>query len=429
MTGRSARNVVEVSSERADLERMFDALRAAAHDGVGISRLAYSRAESQALDMVEAEAKRIGLATERDAAANLVATLPGTEPGLPFIACGSHLDSVPQGGNYDGAAGVLAALAVLSRMKKEADRPRRSVRLYALRGEESARFGKPYLGSNCLFGKLRPSDLDIKAENDGRLLGHCMREVGVDVDRIARGEVLLDPSSVAAWIELHIEQGPVLIARDLPVGIVTGIRGNIRHRAVECVGEAGHSGAVPRWLRHDAVFGMCELIANLDSHWRTLLERGHDLVLTSGIVSTDPKVNAIARIPENVRFAFEMRSQSKSTLDSIYDLFIAECAAVSRERGVTFRFDEKVEAAGAMMDKEWVERLAAAAGRLGLPAETIPSGAGHDAAVFANAGVPSSMIFVRNQNGSHNPREAMEISDLLAGVDVMHAAIKEAAMR
>jgi N-carbamoyl-L-amino-acid hydrolase len=429
MTGRSARNVVEVSSERADLARMFDALRAAAHDGVGISRLAYSRAESQALDMVEAEAKRIGLATERDAAANLVATLPGTEPGLPFIACGSHLDSVPQGGNYDGAAGVLAALAVLSRMKKEADRPRRSVRLYALRGEESARFGKPYLGSNCLFGKLRPSDLDIKAENDGRLLGHCMREVGVDVDRIARGEVLLDPSSVAAWIELHIEQGPVLIARDLPVGIVTGIRGNIRHRAVECVGEAGHSGAVPRWLRHDAVFGMCELIANLDSHWRTLLERGHDLVLTSGIVSTDPKVNAIARIPENVRFAFEMRSQSKSTLDSIYDLFIAECAAVSRERGVTFRFDEKVEAAGAMMDKEWVERLAAAAGRLGLPAETIPSGAGHDAAVFANAGVPSSMIFVRNQNGSHNPREAMEISDLLAGVDVMHAAIKEAAMR
>jgi N-carbamoyl-L-amino-acid hydrolase len=429
MTGRSARNVVEVSSERADLARMFDALRAAAHDGVGISRLAYSRAESQALDMVEAEAKRIGLATERDAAANLVATLPGTEPGLPFIACGSHLDSVPQGGNYDGAAGVLAALAVLSRMKKEADRPRRSVRLYALRGEESARFGKPYLGSNCLFGKLRPSDLDIKAENDGRLLGHCMREVGVDVDRIARGEVLLDPSSVAAWIELHIEQGPVLIARDLPVGIVTGIRGNIRHRAVECVGEAGHSGAVPRWLRHDAVFGMCELIANLDSHWRTLLERGHDLVLTSGIVSTDPKVNAIARIPESVRFAFEMRSQSQATLASAYDLFLSECAAVSRERGVSFRFDEKVEAAGAMMDKEWVERLAAAAGRLGLPAETIPSGAGHDAAVFANAGVPSSMIFVRNQNGSHNPREAMEISDLLAGVDVMHAAIKEAAMR
>jgi N-carbamoyl-L-amino-acid hydrolase len=427
MSGQNARNVVETSSERADLARMFETLRAAAHDGVGISRLAYSRDESNALDVVEAEAKRIGLATERDAAANLVATLPGTDPGLPFIACGSHLDSVPQGGNYDGAAGVLAALAVLSRLKNEPDRPRRSVRLYALRGEESARFGKPYLGSNCLFGKLRPSDLNIGAENDGRLLGHCMREVGVEVDRVAKGEVLLDPTAVAAWVELHIEQGPVLIARDLPVGIVTGIRGNIRHRAVECVGEAGHSGAVPRWLRHDAVFGMCELIANLDSHWRTLLERGHDLVLTSGIVSTDPKVNAIARIPESVRFAFEMRSQSQATLASAYDLFLSECTAVSRERGVSFRFDEKVEAAGAMMDKGWVDHLVAAAGRLGVPAETVPSGAGHDAAVFANAGVPSAMIFVRNQNGSHNPREAMEISDLVAGVDVMHAAIREAA--
>jgi N-carbamoyl-L-amino-acid hydrolase len=429
MMGQTVQAVAEVSGEHAELAGLFDALRAAAHDGVGISRLAYSGDESMAIDIVEAEARRIGLATERDAAANLVVTLAGTEPDLPFIACGSHLDSVPQGGNYDGAAGVLAALAVLARMKKELGRPRRSVKLYALRGEESARFGKPYLGSSCLFGKLKPSDMNIKAENDGRLLGDCMREVGVEVERVAKGEVLLDPATVAAWIELHIEQGPVLIARDLPVGIVTGIRGNIRHRAIECVGEAGHSGAVPRWLRHDAVFGMCELVANLDSHWRTLLERGHDLVLTSGIVSTDSRVNAIARIPESVRFAFEMRSQSEATLASAYDLFLAECAAVSKERGVSFRFDEKVEAAGAMMDKGWVEHLVAAAGRLGVPAETVPSGAGHDAAVFANAGVPSAMIFVRNPHGSHNPREAMEISDLVAGVDIMHAAIKEAAMQ
>jgi N-carbamoyl-L-amino-acid hydrolase len=221
----------------------------------------------------------------------------------------------------------------------------------------------------------------------------------------------------------------VLVARDLPLAIVTGIRGNIRHRAVECLGEAGHSGAVPRWLRHDAVFGMCELISHLDSHWRTLLERGHDLVITSGIVSTDPKVNAIARIPESVRFAFELRSQSKATLDDAYDLFMTECAAVSRERGVAFRFDDKVEADGAMMDKGWVERLAASAAALGLPSETIPSGAGHDAAVFANAGVPSAMVFVRNQHGSHNSREAMELPDLIAGIDVMHAAVRDAAMR
>ncbi|BCH21013.1 Zn-dependent hydrolase [Mesorhizobium sp. L-8-3] len=416
-------------TERDEVAGLFDALRRAAFDGVGISRLAYTEKESQALDMIEAEAQRIGLHTERDVAANLVATLPGLEDHLPFIACGSHVDSVPQGGNFDGAAGVIAALTVMRRLKAVNAPLRRTIKLYALRGEESARFGKPYLGSSCLFGKLTPSDLDTKAENDGRQLRDCMRGVGIDVDRIAAHEVLLDPKSVAAWVELHIEQGPVLAARNLPIGIVTGIRGNIRHRAVECIGQAGHSGAVPRWLRHDAVFGMCELITHLDAHWRTLLERGHDLVLTSGIVATDAKVNAIARIPELVRFAFEVRSQSKATLDAAYELFLSECAAVSKERGVTFRFDEKVEAAGAAMDKEWVERLTASAASLHLPSEAIASGAGHDAAVFANAGVPSAMIFVRNQNGSHNPREAMDLPDLIAGIDVMHAAIREAAMQ
>ncbi len=413
--------------ERDGLAGLFDALRQASFDGVGVSRLAYSQTESLVLDIVEAEAKRIGLRTERDAAANLVATLPGADEGLPYIACGSHVDSVPQGGNFDGAAGVVAALAVLRRLKAANVPLRRGVKLFALRGEESARFGKPYLGSSCLFGKLAPSDLDIKAENDGRVLRDCMREVGVDVDRVAAGDVLLDPKSVAAWVELHIEQGPVLVARNLPIGVVTGIRGNIRHRAVECVGQAGHSGAVPRWLRHDAVFGMCELIAHMDQHWRTLLERGHDLVLTSGIVATDARVNAIARIPEFVRFAFEIRSQSKATLADAYKLFRDECVAVSKERGVAFRFDDKVEAAGAAMDRPWVDRLTAAAARLNLPTETIPSGAGHDAAVFANAGVPSAMIFVRNQNGSHNPHEAMDLPDLIAGIDVMHDAIREAA--
>lgn len=429
MIASAARDTAYRPSERDELAGLFDMLRRAAFDGVGISRLAYTEKESQALDMIEAEARRIGLVTERDAAANLVATLPGLDNGLPFIACGSHIDSVPQGGNFDGAAGVIAALTVMRRLKAANLPLRRTVKLYALRGEESARFGKPYLGSSCLFGKLTPSDLDIKAENDGRPLRDCMRGVGVDVDRIAARDVLLGPKSVAAWVELHIEQGPVLTARNLPIGIVTGIRGNIRHRAVECIGQAGHSGAVPRWLRHDAVFGMCELITHLDAHWRTLLERGHDLVLTSGIVATDANVNAIARIPEIVRFAFEVRSQSKATLDATYKLFLSECAAVSKERGVIFRFDEKVEAAGAVMDKQWVERLIATAARLNLPSEAIASGAGHDAAVFANVGVPSAMIFVRNQNGSHNPREAMDLPDLIAGIDVMHAAIQEAATR
>jgi beta-ureidopropionase / N-carbamoyl-L-amino-acid hydrolase len=406
---------------------LFDALRAARGDGVGITRASYGEGESKALDIVEEKARALGLRTERDAGANLVVTLEGAEPDLPFLACGSHLDSVPQGGNFDGAAGVVAGLCALAAFKEDGFRPRRTLKLYGLRGEESARFGKAYMGSSALFGRLTAADLDVK-DTDGKFtLGEAMRAVGVDVDRVRSGQPLLDPKSVAAWVELHIEQGPVLVARQLPIGIVTGIRGNIRHRMVECLGAPGHSGAVPRWLRRDAMFATAELISHLDHHWRTLLERGRDLVITTGVVSTDPHEHAIARIPGKLRFSFELRSQSKETLEAFYDLFLSECQLVGEERGVEFKLDRRLESSPATMDPSWVGRLRAAARSLGLPDEEIPSGAGHDAAVFANEGIPSAMIFVRNENGSHNPDEAMTIDDFASGVAVMQTALKEAA--
>jgi beta-ureidopropionase / N-carbamoyl-L-amino-acid hydrolase len=207
---------------------------------------------------------------------------------------------------------------------------------------------------------------------------------------------------------------------------VTGIRGNVRHRTVECIGEPGHSGAVPRWLRHDAVFAVAELVTHLDRHWRTLLERGRDVVVTSGVMGTDPAEHAIARIPGKVSFSFEVRSQSRETLEAFYDLFRSECNLVAEERGVAFKFDRRLESAPATMDVDWVHRLRRAARSLGLPDEEIPSGAGHDAAVFANAGIPSAMVFVRNEHGSHNPKEAMNLDDFVAGIAVMRAAIEEA---
>ncbi|MEW6643865.1 MAG: Zn-dependent hydrolase [Pseudomonadota bacterium] len=406
---------------------MFTALREATHDGVGITRESFGAGESCALDIVEQAARDAGLTTERDAGANLVVTLEGREDGLPHLACGSHLDSVPQGGNFDGAAGVVAGLAVLAGLKRDGVRPRRALKLYGLRGEESAWFGKAYVGSSALLGMLTADDLAAPHVSSGATLGECMRRAGADVARIERGEPLLDASRVAAWVELHIEQGPVLEKRGLPVGIVTGIRGNVRHRQVACLGEAGHSGAVPRWLRQDAVFAAAELITRLDHHWRTQLERGRDLVVTSGMIGTDPSEHAIARIPGRVGFSFEARSESQETLDEFYDLFLSECSGVASERGVTFKLDRRLQTPPALMDSGWIERLCAAARRLGLPDEIMPSGAGHDAAVFANAGIPSAMIFVRNQHGSHNPHEAMEMADFMAGVAVMRHALADAA--
>ncbi len=408
-------------------ERLFAVLRHATGDGVGITRESFGTGETRALAVVERAARDAGLLTERDAGANLVVTLPGSEPDLPFLACGSHLDSVPQGGNFDGAAGVIAGLAVLAGLKREGRRPRRTLKLYGLRGEESAWFGRAYMGSSALFGRLTADDLAAPHAVTGRPLGDCMRAAGADVDRISSGEPLLDAQRVAAWIELHIEQGPVLVARDRPVGIVTGIRGNIRHRRVECRGEAGHSGAVPRALRQDSVFATAELITHLDSHWRALLEQGRDLVVTSGMIGTDPSEHALARIPGKVGFSFEARSESRQTLEDFYGLFVTECRDIATERGVQFTFDRRLETSPAVMDAGWVQRLRDAASRLGLPDEPMASGAGHDAAVFANAGIPSAMIFVRNDHGSHNPHEAMEMSDFMAGVAVLREALVQAA--
>jgi N-carbamoyl-L-amino-acid hydrolase len=420
--------VMDAGRDAALCERLFDALRAATSDGVGITRESFGAGESRALAIVENAARDGRLITERDAGGNLVVTLPGTQPDLPFLACGSHLDSVPQGGNFDGGAGVVAGLAILAGLRRAGFAPRRTIKLFGLRGEESAWFGKAYMGSSALFGRLTPDDLVSPHALTGRSLLDCMRDVGADVDSIARGEPLLDKRTIAAWVELHIEQGPVLVARELPIGIVTGIRGNVRHRTVECVGEAGHSGAVPRWLRRDAVFATAELITHLDRHWRTLLERGRDLVITSGIMGTESSEHAIARIPGNVKFSFEARSQSQETLEAFYDLFVSECASIGSERGVEFRLDRRLQSAPATMDPAWVERLRNAARDLGLPDEPIPSGAGHDAAVFAHAGIPSAMIFIRNENGSHNPREDMKMADFMSGVAVMRKVLAETAL-
>jgi N-carbamoyl-L-amino-acid hydrolase len=412
---------------RALATRLFDRLREAGHDGVGITRESFGRGESLALDIVEAEAAALDLHTARDAGGNLVVTLPGAVPTLPLAACGSHLDSVPQGGNFDGAAGVISGLLALARFKAEAFTPSRGIALYALRGEESAWFGRAYMGSSALFGRLMAADLATPHVVTGRPMLDCMRAAGVDADRVARGEALLDAASLACWLELHIEQGPVLVARKIPLSVVTGIRGNVRHRTVECIGEAGHSGAVPRWLRRDAVFAVAELMTRLDRHWRTLLERGRDLVVTCGVVGTEPSEHALARIPGLVRFSFEARSQSQEVLEAFYDLFLSECAGIGEERGVQFRFDRRLDTAPAKMDDDLAARLRAGLRAMGLPDEPIPSGAGHDAAVFAQAGVPSGMIFVRNEHGSHNPKEAMDMDDFLLGAELMARTLKDIA--
>jgi N-carbamoyl-L-amino-acid hydrolase len=274
-----------------------------------------------------------------------------------------------------------------------------------------------------LFGKLTKEDLARKHRSTGKTLEAYMGEVGVKTKRILAGENLIDTSAIAGYIELHIEQGPVMVARDLPVAVVTGLRGNVRHQKIICHGDAGHAGAVPRWLRHDAVLATADLLHRLDTHWAALQERGLDLVLTAGMLMTNKDNHAMSRIPGECEFCLEIRSQSIDTLEAFYQLVRTEAKRVSSERGVSFEFDERSLASPAVMNDRWIKRLLECCEKNGLQSEAIPSGAGHDAAVFSNAGVPSAMIFVRNENGSHNPKESMEIEDFMYGVDVLHAAL------
>jgi N-carbamoyl-L-amino-acid hydrolase len=406
--------------------RIFDEVRAATRDpagGIGVTREAFGESETRALQIVERHAVESGLRGRRDAFQNLWIEAPQDAGTGPAIVIGSHLDSVPQGGNFDGLAGVVAGLLVLREIQSSGSRTDLPVRVLGLRGEESAWYGKPYLGSLPLLGKLGADELKNRHRGGGKTLGEAMRALGIDVRRIEEGAPLLGPAQVAAYLELHIEQGPVMVARQWPVAAVTGIRGNIRHNAVRCIGETGHSGAVPRWLRKDAMLGVADLLARLDEHWRVLLQMGMDLVMTVGICNTPQQSQAVSVIPGEVRFSFEVRSQDSATLDRFYQLMRDECAAVAKARGLRFEFDRKIVSEPAVLSARLQQRFIEVAARRGLKLESIPSGAGHDAAVFANAGIPSAMLFVRNQHGSHNPDEAMDLDDFTLGASLLLDAV------
>ncbi|WP_455556038.1 hydantoinase/carbamoylase family amidase [Comamonas sp.] len=405
-------------------QQLFADIRALTFDGVGVTRASYGEGENACAAYLDQFVRGEGLEVTTDRAGNFVYFDPADTRTGPAIWTGSHLDSVPQGGNYDGLAGVVAGLLVLIAAKRESVSLPAPLKVIGFRGEESAWFGKAYMGSGALWGKLSSADLALQRRGDQITLRDALAACGADMEAIARQEKLLNPADILAYLELHIEQGPVMVAREIPVGVVSGIRGNVRHNKIECFGDAQHSGVVPRWLRKDAVFAVSDLIVRLDNHWRALLERGTDLVVTCGVVQTNPAEHSITRVPGYAHFSFEARSKSNDTLEAFYQLVQAEMHSIERERGVKFVLDRRLTSEPAVTDAKLCDLMANACRQRGIAHERIPSGAGHDAALFANGGVPSGMVFVRNQNGSHNPHEAMELSDFMLGTQVMADTIE-----
>jgi N-carbamoyl-L-amino-acid hydrolase len=405
---------------RKMVEAWFNAVKNMSMDVQGVSRPAFSQIETDVLNYLAEQAKTIGLSVSFDAGQNAIFSLPEDADAERYILVGSHVDSVPMGGNFDGLAGVLTGLLCLQRAKSAGLRFKHPVKVIAMRGEESAWFGPCYIASKALLGVLGSDELGSLHKDDGRSLDEHMSDIGIVMEPIRQGIPLLNKDRLLEYIELHIEQGPLLIGKNKPAAVVAAIRGNFRHKNIRCIGEPGHSGAVPRAYRKDPVLAMADLLTRLDEHWLTIIQKGDDLVLTSGIVGTDPAKHALSRIPDEVGFSLDIRSQSEDVLDAMQDLLSAEMKDVARNRGVRFEVANPNETKPALLNTGVVESLKSAMERIGLEPTSMASGGGHDAAVFANAGVPTAMIFVRNQNGSHNPDEAMEIDDFIIASSIIY---------
>lgn len=411
---------VETFDLFATAERLFTEIAARTADIDGVSRPAFSDIETATLEYLIDFAQSEGLVAEWDAGRNVVFSLPEHRTAPRFALVGSHVDSVPRGGNFDGLAGILSGLLCLVRACREGFAFPLPVKVIAMRGEESAWFGPCYIGSKALLGTLSTDELSARHRADGRTLDEHMQATGIDMGSVRAGKPLLDEATVSAYLEVHIEQGPVLIERNLPAAIVSGIRGNFRYKKIACFGEAGHSGAVPLAYRHDPVLAMAELLNVLDSAWHDFVSKGRDLVVTSGMVSTDQQKHALSRIPDSVEFSLDIRSQDDAMLETMHALVLSHTARIERERAVRFDLGQALWTCPALCDDALIAMLQAASEAIGVPASAIPSGGGHDAAVFSKAGIPSAMIFIRNRNGSHNPQEAMEIDDFGIATGILY---------
>ena len=414
-----------IENETSFAQKLFDDVRALSIDGPGVSRQGYGPVESKVVDYLLEVGRRLGLETNRDVAGNWWMTMPGKDRSLPAIVAGSHADSVPQGGNYDGLAGIVAALCVAHWLREQHIELCQDFTVLILRCEESSYFGKAYVGSLGMMGRLSENDLALQRRDGQQTLGDAMRSCGVMPEQLITGHPVIDTQRIAAFIELHIEQGPMLDSR-LParVGIVTGIRGNIRHKTVVCHGETAHSGAVDKAFRHDAVMATASLIHQLEARWQSFLDDGQDLVFTVGVLNTAPTA-AISVIPGEVKFTIDIRSLSEATCEAFHQEVMKLAQVLEQKRGVRFTFDSPLRTLPGHVDSKLSDRLYRSAERIGIPCVRLPSGAGHDTAVISAAGIPSAMIFVANQHGSHNPHEAMKIEDFMAGCSILMATVVE----
>jgi N-carbamoyl-L-amino-acid hydrolase len=381
----------------------------------GVSRVAYSDADIAARQYIMDLMRAAKLQPRIDAAGNIFATRAGSEPSLPPILFGSHIDSVPSGGNFDGDLGSLAAISVIEALNRADTHTRHPLEIVVWSAEEGVAFSRVLAGSRIVAGDVKLSDMD--AMWNGLRRGGCVRKIGGDPDRITDAVRL--KGAHHAYLELHIEQGGTLEQNRTSIGVVQGIVGIERLTAV-VTGVPNHGGTTPMADRHDALIAASELtLAVRDA----VIAKPGRQVGTVGQIQVEP--NAPNVIPGVVRLTIELRDLAMDTLAALASDIRARAAGIATQTRTTIDINDLSRNPGAMADEDVQRAIERVSRTLGLSTQRQPSGAGHDAQMMAQLG-PMGMIFVPSIHGiSHSPKELTSWEDCANGAHVLLGTVLE----
>jgi allantoate deiminase len=348
------------------------------------------------------------MAVREDEAANLIGRYEAEQPGAPVLLLGSHLDSVRDAGRYDGPLGVLVALACVEQLAAAQRRLPFAIEVIAFTDEEGLRFPS-FIGSRALAGSFPPEWLE-RTDNEGITLAEALRAFGGEPERI--NNAAYDPARLLGYCEVHIEQGPLLEAQNLPVGVVSAITGLQRAR-VGFIGMAGHAGTTPMNLRKDALAAAAEFVLAAES----LARKTPGLVATVGEIAVLPGVSNV--IPGHASISLDLRHQDDAVRQESYEKLIQSAKEIAKSRSLQLGWQPFQHMAAVPCDPAMREGLRQAILASGYEAVELPSGAGHDAAVMASL-CPSAMLFIRCTGGiSHNPAEAVIAADVAVAIEVL----------
>lgn len=402
--------------QKERLQKDFDAMAQFTGLGEGINRLAFTDADWEGRQYIIDCMNDAGLDVEIDGFGNIIGYKIGTNPDLPVVMVGSHTDSVPNGGNYDGVAGVLSAIEVVRSIIDDGFEHEHTIAAVDFMCEESSRFGAATLGSKAMRGKLTLNDLHRLVDKQGISLYDSLKDRKLYPDAI---ESMAYNRPVKAFIEMHIEQGKVLEHEQKQIGIVSGIAAPERFY-VTIRGNADHSGATPMNLRHDALCGASKIILGIEEV--TSMQEEPPVVGTVGIAEVVP--GAMNVIPGSVKLGVDIRSISKVARDSVVFLIKEVIDVNAEKRGLSYTIEHISKESPVSMHSSMIEEIKRAAKSLNIEYITMPSGAGHDAMHWTDV-APTGMIFIPCRDGiSHNPAEFAAMDDIVAGAEVLENVIK-----